>query len=512
MKLIKHLSLALGLGACAAVAASTHEVSITIDARGSGPVISEDVYGQFAEHLGNGIYGGIWVGEDSDIPNTRGIRDDVVAALKAIHVPVVRWPGGCFADEYHWRDGIGPRDQRPATVNSNWGGVAESNAFGTHEFLDFVGLVGAKAYINGNLGTGSVREMAEWLAYMTADDDSTLARERRKNGRQQPWEVAYFGIGNEAWGCGGHMTPEYYADLYKRYASFLKAPPGREPRLIASGFHSDQTIWTDYLSAHIPPVSVAGISHHYYTLPTGDWDHKGEATGFDQAAWFSTLERAYRMDAYIRANVAVLDRNDPQGDIGLIIDEWGTWYDPRPGGEPGLLYQQNTLRDALVAALTFNIFHQHAGRVRMANIAQMVNVLQAMILTDGKDMLLTPTYHVFGMYQVFQNATVVPFEIDTDRYDRDAKSLPAVTASAARDKSGRMYLALVNLDPENPAAIHLRATGAAVTEAVGQLLTADALDAHNTFQTPNRVKPVAFTAPLAALELPAKSILVVSLR
>ncbi len=514
MKPIRFLLVSLAVLAVqpAIAAAASREVTVALDAGVSGPVIDKDVYGQFAEHLGHGIYGGIWVGADSDIPNTRGIRNDVVAALRAIKVPVVRWPGGCFADEYHWRDGIGPRDQRPVKVNTHWGGVEETNAFGTHEFFDLVEQLGADAYVNGNVGSGTVREMAEWVEYMTSDKNSTLANERRKNGREEPWDIAYFGIGNETWGCGGHMRPEYYADLYRQYATFIKTPPGKFPKLVASGYHGEHTEWTEVLSSTIPARDMAGISHHYYTLPTGEWEKKGESTGFEEAEWFSTMERASRIDGYIQLNVDVLDRNHGDDDTALYIDEWGTWYDPEPGREPGFLYQQNTLRDALVAAISFNIFHKHARRVQMTNIAQMINVLQAMILTDGPKMVLTPTYHVFGMYKVFQDATSIPLEVTTEAYAMGELNVPAVSASAARGTDGKLYVALINLDPRSGATIRLSLEGIDADRAVGEVLTAEAMDARNTFDMPDVVKPEPFEADPDKIELPPKSVVVVELR
>jgi len=510
MKIIKFSLLAILLCQAITVIAATNEVSIAIDVRKKGPVINKYIYGQFAEHLGRGIYEGIWVGEDSDIPNTRGFRNDVVAALKAIKVPIIRWPGGCFADEYHWRDGVGPRDQRPIKVNTHWGGVEETNAFGTHEFFDLVELLGADAYVNGNLGSGTVREMAEWMEYMTSDTTSTLANERRKNGRDKPWDIAFFGIGNESWGCGGNMRPEYYADLYDHYATFMKAPRGKRPRLIASGYNDEQTEWTEVLSSR--RRDMVGIGHHFYTMPSGSWGKKGNSTGFDEAEWFSTLQQTYRIDGIIRKNVEVLEKNDPEGKIGFFVDEWGTWYDPEPGREPGFLYQQNTLRDAVLAAVNFTIFHQHAGRVRMTVIAQMVNVLQAMILTDKERMLLTPTYHVFAMFKVFQDAISIPHDITTGRYSRGEHSLPAVTASAAQGADGQLYLALANLDPNNAATVAVNLSGAKAKKAVGQLLTAEAMDARNTFDKPDTVHPVEFRADLSELQLPAKSVVVVELR
>ena len=491
-------------------------IRIDIDSTHPGATINRDIYGQFAEHLGRGIYGGIWVGRDSQIDNIRGFRTDVVEALKAIHVPLVRWPGGCFADEYRWRDGIGPRDQRPVRVNTHWGGVAEDNAFGTHEFFDLVELLGADAYINGNLGTGTPREMAEWLEYMTGDSKSSVVEERRKNGRDKPWKVAYFGIGNEAWGCGGNMRPGYYADLYRHFSTFLKTPPGARPKMVASGGTGDDTQWTDVLSAQIKQ-NMDGISFHFYTLPTGEWGDKGESTGFGEDQWISTLWQTLRMDEFIRNNEKVLDRNDPGKKLGFYVDEWGTWYNPEPGREPGFLYQQNTLRDAVVAALNFNVFQRHADRVQMTNIAQMVNVLQAMILTDKEKMVLTPTYYVYDLYQVFQDATSLPLELEnTHSYQLGKTSVPAISASAARGKDGHLYLSLVNLNPREAQQVAVNVKGAEITAATGQILTAAAMDARNTFDRPQAVTPARYTASAdngtLNLDIPAKSVLVVRLK
>ncbi|KFZ38992.1 alpha-N-arabinofuranosidase [Shewanella mangrovi] len=511
MNYLKPKLLAFAVAAMLPVVAQAHQVSIKVDATQQGPVINRDIYGQFAEHLGRGIYGGLWVGKDSSIPNTKGFRNDVIKALKEIKVPLVRWPGGCFADEYHWREGIGDKNKRPVKVNTHWGGVEETNAVGTHEFFDLVELLGAEAYINGNLGTGTPQEMAEWLEYMTSDKNSTLANERRANGRDKPFEIAYFGIGNEAWGCGGNMRPEYYSDLYRQYATFLKTPPGKMPKLVASGGDTSDTKWTDVLSSHIPLRMVDGISYHFYTLPKDEWKDKGDALNFSQHEWFTTMERTYRMEKYVTDNVAKLDKNDPDGKLGFYVDEWGTWYNPEPGREPGFLYQQNSMRDAVVAAVNFNIFHEHADRVRMTSIAQMVNVLQAMILTDKEKMVLTPTYYVYDMYKVFQDATSIPFTIKTDKYAEDGKSVPAVTASVAKGTDGKLYLALVNLDPTESASVKLALKGVKAAKAVGQILTADKMDAHNSFDKPAQVKPARYSSSLDELSLPAKSVVVAEL-
>ncbi|MDH5822524.1 alpha-L-arabinofuranosidase C-terminal domain-containing protein [Luteimonas sp. RD2P54] len=500
-----------------ALPAQAAEIELVIEADTPGATIHKNVYGQFVEHLGRGIYEGIWVGEGSDIPNTHGYRNDVLAALKELQVPLLRWPGGCFADQYHWRDGIGPRAERPRRVNTNWGGVIEDNAFGTHEFLNLAELLGADAYVNGNLGTGSPREMAEWVEYITADGGSTLAELRRRNGRAEPWRLHYFAIGNEAWGCGGNMRPAYYVDLYNRYASFVKAPEDNQPRMIASGGHGEMTEWTEAITSGVKPnwsLRLDGISHHYYTRPTGEWETKGPALGFDEAAWFATLRQTLQIEDYIAANKAVLARNDPDGKYGFYLDEWGTWYDPEEGENPGFLFQQNSLRDAIVAALNFNIFHEHADRVHMAVIAQMVNVLQAMILTDKEKMLLTPTYHAFHLYRPFQGATALPVRLsNAPDYRHGGDAIPGLSASAARDTSGNLQLALVNPDPNTARQVRVSVQGGEATRARGRVLTARAMDAHNTFGQPEAVRPGDYAVDAQdgemKLELPPKSVMVV---
>jgi alpha-N-arabinofuranosidase len=509
----------LALGAILLLAAGSEtraqspvDVTVTIHADQPGPKINRNIYGQFAEHLGHGIYGGVWVGEDSPIPNTRGYRNDVVEALKRLHVPLVRWPGGCFADEYHWRDGIGPRDERPVRVNTTWGGVEESNAFGTHEFLDFVELIGADAYVAGNVGTGDPEEMAQWVEYITSDTNSTLAQERRENGREKPWRLPYFGVGNENWGCGGDMRPEYYTDLYRRFATFIDGPSDNQPVKIAGGANSDDYNWTEVMLSRAARYMDA-YSFHYYTVP-GQWENKGPSTGFSEDQWAATLKKAMRMDELVTKHSAIMDKYDPEKRIGLFVDEWGTWYDPAPGRNPGFLWQQNSLRDALVAALTLDIFHRHADRVRMSAIAQMVNVLQAMILTEGKRMILTPTYHVFEMYIPFQDATSLPAEIETPEYRRGDQSMPAVDVSAARGSDGRIHVAFVNLDPHRDATVSTTISGVRARGASGQLLTAKQMDAHNTFDAPNTIKPEPFearrTRNALVVEIPPKAVIVVA--
>jgi len=500
-------------GACC-LTAQTPAATLTLHADQPGPVISRNVYGQFSEHLGHCIYGGIWVGEDSPIPNVRGIRSDVVAALRAIQVPVIRWPGGCFADEYHWKDGIGPRKDRPRMINTNWGGVVEDNSFGTHEFMDLCEQVGCEPYITGNVGSGSVREMMEWVEYMTSNADSPLANERRRNGRSEPWRVKYFAIGNECWGCGGDMTPEFYAENFRRYSVYIKNYPGNQLYRIACGPDAASYGWTDKVM-EMAGKRMNGLSLHYYTVKNG-WSDKGSATDFDEADWMAELGQTLRMDELIAGHSAIMDKYDPQKKVGLMVDEWGTWYDPTPGSNPGFLVQQNTLRDAVVAALNFHIFQRHADRVAMSNIAQMVNVLQAMIMTDGPRMVLTPTYHVFEMYKVHQGATALAVDVSSPDYSLGSARIPAVSASASRDSNGLIHLSLVNTDPEHAVSVACAIAGARPRSAAGRVLTAPTMQAHNTFESPDAVKPAPFSdfvlsAGSLAVKLPSKSVAVLEL-
>ncbi|RPI20327.1 MAG: alpha-N-arabinofuranosidase, partial [Acidobacteria bacterium] len=367
--------------------------------------ISRHVYGHFSEHLGSCIYGGIWVGEDSTIPNVRGIRKDVVEALRRIKVPNVRWPGGCFADTYHWKDGIGPREKRPTIVNVHWGGVTENNHFGTHEFMDFCDQVGTEPYFCGNVGSGTVQEMAEWVEYTTFDGKSPMADLRRTNGRDKPWKISLWGVGNEVWGCGGNMRPAYYADVYRQYRSYLRNYGSNRLFRVACGASDANYDWTEVLMREAGS-HMDGLSLHFYTVL--NWRNKGSATDFDESGWFSILKKTLEMETLIERHSAVMDKYDPQKRVALAVDEWGTWYDVEPGTNPGFLYQQNTLRDALVAAINLNIFNNHCSRVRVANIAQMINVLQAVILTRDDKLILTPTYHVFDLYKVHHDATLLP--------------------------------------------------------------------------------------------------------
>src|SRR5213080_4563850 len=476
---------------------AAQKVEVTVDASKPGAKIDRNIFGQFAEHLGHGIYEGMWVGPDSTIANTRGIRNDVVAALKALRVPNIRWPGGCFADEYHWRNGIGP--QRAATLNPNWGGVIEPNTFGTHEFMDFLDQIGSDAYLSVNVGSGTPQEAAEWLEYLTAAQATTLVKERTANGHAAPYKVGFLGIGNESWDCGGNMTPGYYLSQLKIYSRFVRnfnpAQQDKQQMLkIAVGPGGSESRWTEWTDAimkayqnHTWSWDMNGLSMHSYTVVK--WPPSFASVGFGETEYAQILKSTLEMNSLVEKHSAIMDKYDPEKNVALVVDEWGGWYAPLPGSNPGFLAQQNSLRDAVLAALNLNIFARHADRVRMANIAQMVNVLQAMILTDKEKMVLTPTYHVFKMYVPFQDATSVPITFEAGTYAHAGVTLPRVDAIAATDSNGKLWLEITNIDPNQPAEIEETVAGVTVKSAAGETLSASKVDSVNSFDAPNTVVP-----------------------
>jgi len=475
-------------GLCGRAAAGEAANTLVIHADQGKTNINRNIYGHFSEHLGHCIYEGYWVGEGSPIPNTHGIRNDVVKALKGIKIPVLRWPGGCFADEYHWKDGIGPKTNRPTMVNTHWGKVTENNHFGTHEYFELCRQLECQPYICGNLGSGTIREMQEWVEYITFDGKSPMADLRRANGRDEPWKLTYFGVGNENWGCGGQMRPEYYADQFLRYSTYIRNFGGNNIYKIACGPNGGDYHWTEAVMSGANG-RLNGLSLHYYC---GSGRRSRSATHFDEADWFDLLKRGLHIEELVTRHSQIMDKHDPRKHVALIVDEWGAWHDVEPGTNPGFLYQQNTLRDALVAGVTLNIFNRHCERVRMANIAQTVNVLQAMILTQGEKMIVTPTYHVFDLYKVHQDATWLPTELKAADYQLDGQSMPAVSVSASRDANKRIHVTLCNLHPGAAQMVACELQGTTAKSVTGQVLTATTMRAHNTFEQPEAIKPAAF--------------------
>lgn len=508
----------------AAIAAAVIPVTLSAQVKASicidsditdGEIIPKEIYGQFAEHLGACIYGGLWVGPESDIPNVDGYRTDVLEALKTLKVPVMRWPGGCFADEYHWTDGIGPRENRPRMVNSNWGGTVEDNSFGTHEFLNLCEMIGCEPYISGNVGSGTVEELAKWVEYMTAPE-GPMARLRAENGRKEPWKVKYLGVGNESWGCGGNMVPEYYSHLYRRYQTYCRNFGANALYKVASGASDYDYNWTEVLMKNIGGL-MDGVSLHYYTVK--GWDgSKGSATLFNPDEYYNTLGKAVEVESVIRNHIAIMDRYDPENRIDLLLDEWGTWFDVEPGTNPGHLFQQNTMRDAMVTALSLNIFHKYTRRLKMTNIAQIANVLQSMVLTQGDKMVLTPTYHVFRLYNVHQDAIHLPLTCSAGTFtDGNGRECPIIDATASRNAEGTINVTITNTDLDDDAEVIITLAAGDRPEISGEILTSARIQDHNTFEDPDTVRPATFKDfkvkdGKISVKMPAKSIVNLTIR
>ena len=506
----------------AGTAAADEKIHLTVDANAVGAKIDRNIFGQFAEHLGHGVYDGIWVGNDSSIPNTRGIRNDVVAALRLLKVPNVRWPGGCFADYYHWRNGIGP--QRRVTLNPDWGGVVEPNTFGVHEFMDFLDQIGAASYLSLNVGSGSPQEAADWLEYLTTAQPTSLQKERAANGHPAPYKIDYLGIGNESWACGGNMTADDYLGQLKIYSRFVRNfnPEQQTDHKMLKiavgpgGSDADWSSWTETImkAYQSRPWSwdMDGLSMHSYTVP--HWPPAYTSMGFGEREYSQILSNTLIMEDLINKHSAIMDRYDPQKKVALVVDEWGAWYTPLPDSNPGFLVQQNSIRDAILAALNLNIFVRHADRVRMANIAQMINVLQAMIATKGGEMILTPTYHVFRMYVPFQDAHVAHVTFDAGTYTNGGVRLPRLDAIAAKDKNGKLWLEMTNIDPNTSLDVEIRLADGAAKSASGETLTAPNVDSVNTFDAPQNIVPTSFSAKFRGgtlvMKIPPKSVTVAS--
>jgi len=491
---------------------------ITLHVDRAKDTISKNIYGHFAEHLGHGIYGGFYVGDDNKkIPNKDGVRLDVINALKKLKIPVLRWPGGCFADTYHWKDGIGPKDKRPSMLNIWWGNVKEDNSFGTSEFLNMCEELNAEPYISANVGSGTVQDVADWVKYVDhKEGTSPMTDLREKNGRTKAWHVKYWGIGNEAWGCGGNMTAEYYANVYRQYATFMTNWNNTDRIFrVASGSGGNDYHWTEVLMRDIPLNMLEGVALHHYSVI--DWSKKGSATNFSEDQYFNTMQQASLMEEYVTKHSEIMDKYDPKKKVALVVDEWGGWYDVEPGTNGAFLYQQNTMRDAMIAGLTLNIFNNHCERVRMANIAQCINVLQAVILTNEEKIVLTPTYHVMEMYNVHQDGLMLPVEITSNDYIFGDKKLKAVSVSASKDKSGIVHISLVNIDSKNSQDVSIDISGIAVKSVTGRILRSEKLQDYNSFDKPNKIQPAVFngagiSGTTLTLKMPAFSVVVLELK
>ena len=503
---------------CAAqVCISQTSIKLNLNPQEHPVVISKHIYGHFSEHLGKCIYGGFYVGENNtQIPNTNGVRNDVVDALKKMKIPNLRWPGGCFADTYHWKHGIGPKDQRPEIVNRWWGGVTENNSFGTHDFLNMCELLGTEPYLAANVGSGTVEELTDWVQYVNFEGVSPMSKLRAENGRLKPWKVTFWGVGNEAWGCGGNMKPDFYANIYRQYATFMTDWTNSDKLFrVASGANVADYNWTETLMREIPRNLVEGVALHHYSFV--EWTNKGSSTDFTEEQYFATMKTALRMDELVTRHSAIMDKYDPEKKVALVVDEWGGWYNVEPGTNPGFLYQQNTMRDAMIAGTTLNIFHKHCDRVRMANLAQTVNVLQAVILTSEEKMLLTPTYHVMEMYNVHQDATYVPIEINTSDYVVEADKLPATSVSASKDKNGLLHISLVNIDLKKAQKITIQLDGSTYKSIAGRILASGKVNDYNTFENPEKIKPAVFReaslkGSTVSLSLPPCSVVVLEMK
>lgn len=498
------------------LAQENKQAKILLDARQAKNKINKEIYGHFAEHLGNCVYGGFYVGENSTIPNTRGIRNDVIKALKEMKIPVLRWPGGCFADTYHWKDGIGPQKDRPKMLNVHWGRVVEDNSFGTHEFMDLCELIGAEPYVSANVGSGTVQEMQEWVEYLTSNDYVPMVQLRKKNGRDKPWKIKYWGIGNESWGCGGNMRPEYYADLYKQFNSFLFNYGKNILYRIASGSNVDDYNWTEVMMKNISPWEMQGVSLHYYTVP--NWSAKGAATQFDLDQWYNQINLALKMEELVKKHSTIMDEYDPEKRIGLIVDEWGSWYDVEKGTRPGFLYQQNSLRDAIIASRNLNIFNNHSDRVKMANIAQTINVLQSVILTKDEKMVLTPTYYVFKLYQVHQDAMMIPLTIlNNPVYKKDKINMALLDGSASVDSLGTINITLSNSDAEKEQSVQIELNKDGNKNISGKMITGENITSFNDFDKPEKVFIKEFNGlklrgDVLEVKLPSKSVVLIQIK
>lgn len=511
----KHRLMTTAILFCTAIVMAQTPVKIIVNTDVPKSKINKHIYGHFAEHLGRCIYDGIYVGEkNTTIAHTQGVRNDIIAALKTLKVPNLRWPGGCFADAYQWKNGIGPKDKRPKMVNIWWGRNVEDNSFGTHEFLDLCEQINTTPYLAANVGSGSVQDMMDWMDYVNNTNPSEMVMLREKNGRKKPWNVKMWGVGNEAWGCGGNMTAEHYANVFRQYATYMTDwDNSTKVQRIASGASDGEYGWTEGLMKNIPHSMMSGVALHHYSVIS--WAEKGPAVGFNEKQYFTTMKEAWKMDEFIKGHTTIMDKYDPKNKVALIVDEWGGWYDTE--ANKSALYQQNTMRDAMLAGLTLNIFNNHSKRVQGANLAQIVNVLQSVILTDKEKMVLTPTYHVMRMYNVHQDATLLGSEIlNPTSYAMGNETLQNLSVSASKDSTGVVTLSLVNIHYSTPTSIQVDLRGGNFQKCTGEILTSTKVDDHNNFEQPNKIAPkdfknFTFKDNILSLTIPPFSVIVMRL-
>jgi len=482
-----------------------HRVRVRTDAEIG--VVKPELHGHFAEHLGSCVYGGLWVGKDSKVPNVNGHRRLAIEYLRDLGIPVLRWPGGCFADDYHWRDGIGPPAKRPKRVNIHWGGSVEDNSFGTHEFIDLCRLIKAEPYFAGNVGSGSPRELRDWVEYCNYPSGSDLSEERVANGSREPFHVRYWGVGNESWGCGGDMRPEEYAALYRQFAVYLREFGGTKPFLIASGPSGSDVGWSrgflDKMRGEFPD----GLSMHYYE---GGADAPTEFTVphmNDQLSIFAKVEDSIRLQR------SVLDGYRQGGNVGLILDEWGVW-DRIPESDErryGKLWQQSTMRGALAAGLGLNSFNRLADKLYMCNIAQIVNVLQSLLITEGaqsEKCVRTTSYYAFALFKGHRSKT----SLHVDTQDQS----PLGLSSSASRGGDEMVLSFVNPRSDLDLRVHCSLAGALATEGTAEILHSADLNACNSFLKPDTVvlqkHAVKVDGSKIQLDMPRLSVATVTLR
>ena len=505
-----------------------------------GARIAPEIYGHFTEHIGGVIYDGVWVGEKSKIRNVGGIRTELVERMNRIKVPILRWPGGCFADSYDWKDGIGPQAQRPRRTNfwevdpeaerlhETGAQIFEPNSFGTDEFARFCRLTNAQPYLAANLRSASALEFDHWVEYCNSPAGSTtLADMRKTNGSAAPYGVMYWGVGNESWGCGGSFAPEEYASEFRRYTNWIPKF-GVDLQLIGAGPNSNDRDWTHkffeevFTGAHAyhnPQFSGWSVHHYASNLSRGKITNNfheahGKALDFDATDWYELMRETARVEEIMQDQWAIMGQFDPRHHVKLVVDEYGPWYHQGSEVDPTHLFgQQITVRDALATAMSLDIFNRHADKVSVATCAQLVNNLNALFLCHGDKFLSTPNFYVFEMYAAHQGAQSLPVEFGAHsiHYDRDGKDASFWGLGGSASLKGKtVTLTMVNPSVKAPRETQIALRGGTAASATGTVLASDDMHAHNTFDRPDTVqsRPLTVTAAgeILNVTLPAASV------